>query len=208
MPLANAVWGSRGGFVDLPTGDYLLTFSGPSAKCVAAGSGFTSGYLSATPVVAPPDPTGRSVTVLVPVTDGYLTGPVAVSCTSAEGGDRQCVGPVKTREVEWSAARPGVTPSGRGRGALGNGWESTAASASVHRHPEEARMKLSVTLELDESGMVVAECPAIPGCVSQGATEEEALSNIREAILGCLETRAAAGMPLTVRTVDLDIAVA
>ena len=62
-------------------------------------------------------------------------------------------------------------------------------------------MKLIVTLERDETGMIVAECPAIPGCVSQGKTEEEALSNIREAIQGCLEARAAAGMPLTVESV-------
>ncbi len=51
-------------------------------------------------------------------------------------------------------------------------------------------MKLPVTLERDETGVVVAECPAIPGCVSQGTTEDEALANIREAIVGCLEVRA------------------
>lgn len=51
-------------------------------------------------------------------------------------------------------------------------------------------MKLPVTLERDETGMIVAECPAIPGCVSQGETEEEALANIREAIIACLEVRA------------------
>jgi len=48
--------------------------------------------------------------------------------------------------------------------------------------------------------MVVAECPAIPGCISQGKTEEEALANIREAIRACIESRAANGMPLTVAT--------
>jgi predicted RNase H-like HicB family nuclease len=69
-------------------------------------------------------------------------------------------------------------------------------------------MKLPVTLERDETGMVIAECPAIPGCVSQGQTEDEALANIREAILGCLEVRAEQGLPLTIRTVELDIAVA
>lgn len=69
-------------------------------------------------------------------------------------------------------------------------------------------MKLPVTLERDESGMIVAECPAIPGCVSQGHTEAEALANIREAILGCLEVRAARGLPLTVRTVEVEVAVA
>ena len=57
-------------------------------------------------------------------------------------------------------------------------------------------MKLLVTLERDETGMVVAECPAIPGCISQ--SESEALENIREAIAACLETRAAHSMPLTI----------
>jgi predicted RNase H-like HicB family nuclease len=69
-------------------------------------------------------------------------------------------------------------------------------------------MKLSVTLERDETGMIVAECPAIPGCVSQGKTEEEALANIREAIVACLEVRAEQGLPLTVRTVEIDVSVA
>ena len=59
-------------------------------------------------------------------------------------------------------------------------------------------MRLLVTLLRDETGMIVAECPAIPGCVSQGQTEEEAVHNIEEAIRGCLKARAAHGMPLTV----------
>jgi predicted RNase H-like HicB family nuclease len=69
-------------------------------------------------------------------------------------------------------------------------------------------MKLPVTLERDESGMIIAECPAIPGCVSQGRTDEEALANIKDAIVGCLEVRAEQGLPLTVRTVEVDVAVA
>ena len=69
-------------------------------------------------------------------------------------------------------------------------------------------MKLPVILERDETGMIVAECPAIPGCVSQGRTEDEAIANIREAIVACLEVRAEEGMPLTVRTVEVDVAVA
>ncbi|MCK4624124.1 MAG: type II toxin-antitoxin system HicB family antitoxin [Phycisphaerae bacterium] len=68
-------------------------------------------------------------------------------------------------------------------------------------------MKLIVTLERDETGMVVAECPSIPGCVSQGETEEDALANIREAIGVCLETRAEAGMPLTVAIREVEVAV-
>jgi predicted RNase H-like HicB family nuclease len=69
-------------------------------------------------------------------------------------------------------------------------------------------MKLPVTLERDETGMIVAECPAIPGCVSQGSDEEEALANIRDAILLCLGVRAEEGFPLSVRTVEVDIAIA
>ena len=68
-------------------------------------------------------------------------------------------------------------------------------------------MKLLVTLNRDETGMVVAECPAIPGCVSQGATETEALSNIREAIVGCLAARSANNMPLTVEVREVEVAV-
>jgi predicted RNase H-like HicB family nuclease len=59
-------------------------------------------------------------------------------------------------------------------------------------------MKFLVSLDRDETGMIVAECPSIPECVSQGKTEPEALANIREAIEPCLEARAANGMPLTV----------
>jgi len=66
-------------------------------------------------------------------------------------------------------------------------------------------MKLLVTLEPDESGMLVAECPSIPGCVSQGRTEAEALDNIREAIAGCLEARAANGMPLTIEVREVEV---
>ena len=68
-------------------------------------------------------------------------------------------------------------------------------------------MKLIVTLERDETGMIVAECPAIPGCVSQGKTEEEALANIREAIAACVEARVANGMPVTVAVREVEVAV-
>jgi predicted RNase H-like HicB family nuclease len=68
-------------------------------------------------------------------------------------------------------------------------------------------MKLIVTLDRDETGMIVAECPAIPGCVSQGKTEDEAMVNIREAIQVCVESRAANGMPLTIATREVEVAV-
>jgi len=59
-------------------------------------------------------------------------------------------------------------------------------------------MRFSVTIDRDEDGVWVVECPAIPGCVSQGKTKKEAMANIEEAIKLCLEVRAARGMPLTV----------
>ena len=68
-------------------------------------------------------------------------------------------------------------------------------------------MRFVVTVERDEDGAYVVECPAIPGCVSQGRTEQEALENIRDAIRQCLEVRADRGMPLTVATHEVDIAV-
>jgi predicted RNase H-like HicB family nuclease len=68
-------------------------------------------------------------------------------------------------------------------------------------------MKLIVTLERDETGMMVAECPAIPGCVSQGKTEAEALANIREAIQACVEARAANGLPVTVAVREIEVPV-
>ncbi len=48
-------------------------------------------------------------------------------------------------------------------------------------------MKVHVSIEEDEQGFFVAEVPALPGCLSQGKTREEAISNIKEAIEGWLE---------------------
>ena len=68
-------------------------------------------------------------------------------------------------------------------------------------------MKFVTTIERDEDGVWVAECPSIPGCVSQGATHDEALENIREAIAACLEVRAERGMPLTIEMQQVEVAV-
>ena len=57
-------------------------------------------------------------------------------------------------------------------------------------------MKLTVTIDRDEDGAWIVECPSIPGCVSQGTTIDEALDNIKDAIKLCLEVRAERGMPL------------
>lgn len=56
-------------------------------------------------------------------------------------------------------------------------------------------MKFTVTLDRDEDGVWIVECPAISGCVSQGKTKAEALAAIEEAIQLCLEVRAEHGLP-------------
>jgi predicted RNase H-like HicB family nuclease len=66
-------------------------------------------------------------------------------------------------------------------------------------------MKFLITMFQDEDGMFIAECPSIPGCVSQGKTEVEAQKNIQEAIKECLEVRAEKGMPLTVATREIEV---
>jgi predicted RNase H-like HicB family nuclease len=47
-------------------------------------------------------------------------------------------------------------------------------------------MMFHVVLKKDEEGWIVAECPALPGCFSQGKTEQEALTNVKEAITAWL----------------------
>ncbi|HYL58369.1 MAG TPA: type II toxin-antitoxin system HicB family antitoxin [Candidatus Acidoferrales bacterium] len=69
-------------------------------------------------------------------------------------------------------------------------------------------MKFLVTLEHDEAGYIVAECPALPGCVSQGRNEAEAITNIREAIEASLETRRAQGIPTKVEVAEVEVEVA
>lgn len=68
-------------------------------------------------------------------------------------------------------------------------------------------MKFAVTLDRDEDGVWVVECPAIPGCVSQGTTKDQALENIKEAIRLCLEVRAERGLPLTIETHQVEVVV-
>ena len=67
-------------------------------------------------------------------------------------------------------------------------------------------MRITVTIDRDEDGVWIAECPSIPGCVSQGDTKDEALANIREAIELCIEVRAEKGMPLTIETRQVEVA--
>ncbi len=73
---------------------------------------------------------------------------------------------------------------------------------------EEARritLQFFVTIDRDEDGMWIVECPSIPGCVSQGETRDEALENLKEAISLCLEVREEKGLPLTIETAQLEV---
>jgi predicted RNase H-like HicB family nuclease len=53
-----------------------------------------------------------------------------------------------------------------------------------------------VILYPGEDGYWVAECPSLPGCISQGETREEAIANIREAIEGYIAALAQDGLPV------------
>ncbi|MCO6438679.1 MAG: type II toxin-antitoxin system HicB family antitoxin [Phycisphaerae bacterium] len=57
-------------------------------------------------------------------------------------------------------------------------------------------MRYRVIIEQDEDGQFVAECPTLPGCVSQGATRDEALANIKDAMNGYLESLRKHGEPI------------
>lgn len=56
-------------------------------------------------------------------------------------------------------------------------------------------MDFVVTISRDEDGVYITDCPSIPGCVSQGKTEAEAITNIRKAIRECLVVRRQRGLP-------------
>ena len=57
-------------------------------------------------------------------------------------------------------------------------------------------MKSRVIVEPDESGWFVAECPALPGCISQGKTRDEALENIQDAMAGYIASLEKHGEPV------------
>jgi antitoxin HicB len=69
-------------------------------------------------------------------------------------------------------------------------------------------MKYRVYLELDEYGVFVASCPALPACVSQGRTRTEATENIREAIEGYRKSLKKFGDPVPPSVLEAVIEVA
>jgi len=63
-------------------------------------------------------------------------------------------------------------------------------------------MKFAITLEKDEDGFIVASCPALPGCHSQGKTRQEAIANIEEAIRGYIASKRKHGEVLPITDVE------
>ena len=63
-------------------------------------------------------------------------------------------------------------------------------------------IKFAVILEQDEDGFIVASCPVLPGCHSQGRTREEAIVNITEAIRGYIASMCKHGEPIPVTDVE------
>ena len=66
-------------------------------------------------------------------------------------------------------------------------------------------MRFNVTLDRDEDGIWIIECPSIPGCVSQGQSRQDAFENIKDAISACLQVRSERGMPLTIETHQVEV---
>jgi len=68
-------------------------------------------------------------------------------------------------------------------------------------------MKLPVVVHPGEDNWLVVECPLIPGCISQGKTRDEAIANIREAIVLCFENRENEGwsLPAEYEVVHVDV---
>lgn len=73
---------------------------------------------------------------------------------------------------------------------VGPCYESSELEMSLFLDRIEEPMTLKVILEEGEDSYIIAECPQIPGCMSQGKTKEEALANITDAVQACLRVMA------------------
>ena len=65
---------------------------------------------------------------------------------------------------------------------------------TLYAHQFSPTMKYPIVLYNGEDGWIIAECPAIPGCFTQGETRAEALENIREVIALTIEVRQELGL--------------
>ncbi len=76
-----------------------------------------------------------------------------------------------------------------------NGIKPTPGNSNT-TNVKEGVLKFAITLEQDEDGFIVTSVPALPGCHSQGRTEEDAIANIREAIRGYIASMRRHGEPI------------
>ena len=91
----------------------------------------------------------------------------------------------KRSGFQVSAARSLAGSMQYGLARLDRGW--------VHSYPLNMRQ---VLIHPGQDGYWVAECPSLPGCVSQGATREESIRNIQEAIEGYIAVLREDGLPV------------
>ena len=88
---------------------------------------------------------------------------------------------------------------------MGNIWASVVAGIAwysekvVPSWPNEGEAMRQVVLHPGEDGYWVAECPSLPGCISQGETKETAIANIREAIKEYIAVLEDDGLPVPER---------
>jgi predicted RNase H-like HicB family nuclease len=93
---------------------------------------------------------------------------------------------------ELASAKPGVEKARpETKSLMASVEERMVVSAA-----QERLMRYRILISQDEDGVFVAECPSLPGCISQGTTRELALQNMQDAIKGYLESLKKHGDPV------------
>lgn len=125
--------------------------------------------------------------------DNFLDNGGAGICTPEFMGDNpkpalshpHCGLKITHNKILWQQS---TRKFGRRFDAIAIGKEKTLIDNFLKGNYTESSMKLLINLNYDfEYRGFVAECPSLPGCVSQGKTKEETLENIREAISGYIK---------------------
>lgn len=71
------------------------------------------------------------------------------------------------------------------------------SAATIFKGFDAGDMMRQVIIYPGEDGFWVAECPSLPGCISQGRTKEEAITNIKEAIRGYIAALEEDNLPVS-----------
>ena len=98
-----------------------------------------------------------------------------------------CPGPAVAGGKALKRAR-GFRPNREVHGSAAHGEvdRSRFTISSFGSILQNMSLRFRVLIEQDEDGVFVAECPTLPGCISQGKTRQDALANIQDAIKGYL----------------------